>query len=150
MLSKEEMHKEYLRQAVTLAQKNKAQGGRPFAAVLVKDGKVLSTGVNELIKTHDASSHAELVAIRSATINQKNVNLEGCTIYASGHPCPMCLALILMTNIESVFYAYDNQDAEPYGLSSEQTYKKLGINKENVPFPLTKLDVGITAEDVYK
>lgn len=144
------MHKEYLLQAVKLAQKNKAQGGRPFAAVLVKDGKVLSTGLNEMTKTYDASSHAELEAIRSATIKHKNINLEGSTIYASGHPCPMCLALILMTNIKSVFYAYDNNDAEPYGLSSEQTYKNLGIIKKNVSISLTKLDIGIAAQDVYK
>ena len=150
MISKNEMHREYLLQAVKLAQKNKAQGGRPFGAVLVKDGKVLSTGVNEMINSHDATSHAELEAIRSATKKQEDVNLEGSSIYASGHPCPMCLAAILMTNIKSVFYAYDNNDAEPYGLSSEQTYKKLGINKENVQIPLTKLDVGITAKELYK
>lgn len=142
-------HKEYLLQAVRLAQKNKEQGGRPFAAILVRDGEVIATGVNDMIKTHDASSHAELEAIRAATQNQKNINLEGSIIYASGHPCPMCLAAIIMTNVKSVFYAYDNSDAAPYGLSSESTYVKLGIETTKVSIPLTKLDVGVPVTDVY-
>ena len=142
-------HQEYLLQAVKLAENNKLQGGRPFGAVLVRDGKVLATGVNGMAKNHDVSSHAELEAIRSATQKLGSTNLEGCTIYASGHPCPMCLAAILMTNIKSVFYAFDNADAEPYGLSSELTYQKLGIMKEKVPVSLIKLDVGLTARDIY-
>lgn len=143
-------HKKHLRQAVELAQKNKNEGGRPFAALIVKDGRVVSTGINEMMKNHDASSHAELEAIRKASMSFKNVSLEGCSIYASGHPCPMCLAAIVMTNIKSVFYAFDNNDAEPYGFSSEETYKKLGIQKEKLPLSLEKLDVGIKAEEVYK
>ena len=148
--SKNNMHRDYLLQAVNLAKKNKSEGGRPFGAVLVKDGKVLATGINGMTKNHDVSSHAELEAIRSATQRQGDINLSGSTIYASGHPCPMCLAAILMTNIKSVYYAFDNADAEPYGLSSEETYKKLGIIKEKVPLPITRLDVGVTAGELYK
>lgn len=143
-------HREYLLEAIKLAQKNKSEGGRPFGAVLVREGKILSMGVNGMAISHDVSSHAELEAIRSATQIQKNVNLEDCTIYASGHPCPMCLAAIIMTNIKSVYYAFDNADAEPFGFSSELTYLKLGIVKEKVPLNLVKLDVGIDAKDVYK
>ncbi len=142
-------HQKYLIEAIQLAQKNKSEGGRPFGAVVVREGKILSIGVNGMARNHDVSSHAELEAIRSATQKQKNVNLEDCTIYASGHPCPMCLAAILMTNIKTVYYAFDNSDAEPYGLSSEQTYLKLGIVKDKVPLLLMKLDVGIAAKDVY-
>lgn len=143
------MHKDYLLQSVKLAQENKIQGGRPFAAILVKDEKVLTTGVNEMVQTHDATSHAELEAIRKATKKLKTSDLKGCIIYASGHPCPMCIAAILATNIDGVFYAYDNVDAEPYGYSSEQTYQKLGIKKELISIDLEKLDVGIPVEDVY-
>jgi guanine deaminase len=144
------MDKEYLLQAIELARKNKNEGGRPFGAVLVKDGKVLATGVNGMNKNHDVSSHAELEAIRSATQNLGDINLEGSIIYASGHPCPMCLAAIFMTNIKSVFYAFDNTDAEPYGISSDLTYKKLGIIKEKIPLPIIRLDVGVTADELYK
>lgn len=145
-----EMHQQYLRQAVAMAKQNRVEGGRPFAAILVKDGKILATGLNEMNKTHDASSHAELEAIRMATKNLGDVNLEGSVIYASGHPCPMCLAAIIMTNIKSVFYAFDNSDAEPFGFSSEATYQKLGIKKDLVRLELQKLDVGMSARELYE
>lgn len=144
------MHQQYLRQAVAMAKQNRVEGGRPFAAILVKDGKILATGLNEMNKTHDASSHAELEAIRMATKNLGDVNLEGSVIYASGHPCPMCLAAIIMTNIKSVFYAFDNSDAEPFGFSSEATYQKLGIKKDLVRLELQKLDVGMSARELYE
>jgi|SRR5690606_20735765 len=145
-----EMHQQYLRQAVAMAKQNRVEGGRPFAAILVKDGKILATGLNEMNKAHDASSHAELEAIRMATKNLGDVNLEGSVIYASGHPCPMCLAAIIMTNIKSVFYAFDNSDAEPFGFSSEATYQKLGIKKDLVRLELQKLDVGMSARELYE
>ncbi|HLW57537.1 MAG TPA: nucleoside deaminase [Bacteriovoracaceae bacterium] len=143
-------HHDFLLQAVKLAQENKAKGGRPFGAVLVKDGKVVATGVNEMLEKYDASSHAELEAIRTATTQLKNVSLNGCTIYASGHPCPMCLAAILMTKIEAIYFAYDNADGEPFGFSSEQTYKALGINRESLPIKIERLDIGIPVQDVYQ
>lgn len=144
-----DMHQHYLSQAVSMAKQNRVEGGRPFAAILVKDEKVLATGLNEMNQTYDASSHAELEAIRTATKQLGDVNLEGSVIYASGHPCPMCLAAIIMTNIKTVIYAFDNDDAEPFGFSSEATYQKLGIKKEMVRLELRKLDVGVSAKDLY-
>lgn len=142
-------HKDYLLQAVKLAKKNKADGGRPFAALLVKDGKILSTGVNGMLKSHDPSSHAEMEAIRSAAQEFKTFDFSGCTIYASGHPCPMCLSLILMSNVQSVYFAYDNTEGARFGLSTEATYNKLGVNLEKLPITFKKLDVGISVEEVY-
>ena len=115
----------WLRQALELARENAVKGGRPFGAVVVKDGKVIATGVNEILKTNDPTSHAELNAIRQASTVLGAPRLNGCAIYASGQPCPMCLAAIHMSGITSVTYAYSNAEGEPFGLSSAAVYDQL-------------------------
>lgn len=108
----------FLRQAIELAHANLKKGGRPFGAVVVKSGEVVAAGVNEIVGTNDPTAHAELTAIRAAARNLGAPSLEGCTIYASGHPCPMCMAAMRLAGVSEVFYAYSNDDAEPYGLST--------------------------------
>ena len=86
---------DFLKQAIALALGNVRQhGGRPFGAVLVRDDVVLATGVNEVMTSGDPTAHAEIQAIRAACRSIGNVRLDGCAIYASGHPCPMCLTAI--------------------------------------------------------
>ncbi|GAB2456205.1 MAG: nucleoside deaminase [Comamonas sp.] len=138
-----------LRQAVDLAHENRLRGGRPFGAVLAKDGAVLATGVNDIVHSHDPSTHAEMQALRAGTRAQASPSLAGCTIYASGHPCPMCLAALVMAGAEQVFYAFDNQDAAPYGLSSEGAYQRLRMPLSPPPLPLARLDTGISAAQLY-
>ena len=117
---------DYLQMAIKLAYDNVVErGGRPFGAVLVKDGAVLSTGVNDIIATGDPSMHAEMQAIRAAAATLNSARLDGCAIYASGHPCPMCLAAMHMIGISQVYYAYSNDDAEPYGLSTARIYAEM-------------------------
>ncbi|BCZ83074.1 tRNA-specific adenosine deaminase [Paraburkholderia terrae] len=115
----------YLAEAIELAYGNVEGGGRPFGAVIVKDGEVVATGVNEILHTNDPTSHAELNAIRAASQKLGSPNLAGCTVYASGHPCPMCLAAMRMAGIGEVFYAYSNEDGAPYGLSTAAVYADL-------------------------
>lgn len=138
-----------MRQAVQLAHENRLQGGRPFGAVLVRDNQVIATGINEIVQSHDPSTHAEMQAIRSATRALGNPSLAGCEIYASGHPCPMCLAALVMTGVEKVFFAFDNNDAAPYNLSSEGTYQRLRLSLNPPPLPITRVDTGITAAQLY-
>ncbi|MCC7039943.1 MAG: nucleoside deaminase [Burkholderiales bacterium] len=134
----------FLTMAIELARNNVVDhGGRPFGAVLVKDGQVLATGVNEILATHDPSTHAELQAIREAAIKQRNPRLEGCVMYASSHPCPMCLSAIHMTGIREVYYAYSNEDGAAYGLSTANVYAEMAkpvaqqsIHVEYVPVRL--------------
>ena len=78
----------FLRDAIELARANLESGGRPFGAVIVKDGEVIATGVNDE-STNDPTAHAELTAIRAASRKLGSRNLEGCSVYASGHPCPI-------------------------------------------------------------
>ena len=120
------VNKDYLRMAVGLARNNVVDhGGRPFGAVLVKDGQVLATGVNEILATHDPSTHAEIQAIRAATAAQKNPRLDSCEMYASGQPCPMCLSLMHMVGIKAAYFAASNADGEAYGLSTARIYAEM-------------------------
>ena len=139
----------HMRQAVQLAHANQQRGGRPFGAVIVRDGAVIATGVNEIVQLHDPSAHAEMQAIRSATHLAQDPSLAGCTIYASGHPCPMCLAAIVMTGMERVFFAFDNVDAAPYGLSSEGTYQRLRLSLDPSPLPIVRVETGVSAAQLY-
>jgi tRNA(Arg) A34 adenosine deaminase TadA len=119
----------FLNQAVELARKNLDGGGRPFGALVVRDGEVLATGVNAILSTNDPTSHAELnairAAIRAASQRLGSPRLDGCTVYASGHPCPMCMAAMQMTGVREVVYAFSNEDGEPNGLSTASVYTEL-------------------------
>lgn len=115
----------YLHQAIELARQNIAEGGRPFGAVVVRDEQVIATGVNEIHRSHDVTDHAELLAIRAAARGHGPEALHGSTVYASGHPCPMCLAAMRIAGVASVVYAYSNEDGEPYNLSTAQVYEDL-------------------------
>lgn len=108
---------DYLRQAIQLAFDNIARGGRPFGAVVVKDGKVIATGVNEVTVTNDPTAHAETMALRAASRALGTPDLTGCAVYASGQPCPMCMAGMRLSGVEQVIFAHSNEDGEPYGLS---------------------------------
>ncbi len=115
----------FLGQAIALARANIGDGGRPFGAVLVRDGKLVATGVNRIHATNDPTAHAEMTAIRAASQQLGSPNLSGCEVYASGHPCPMCLAAMRMAGVGKVVYAYSNEDAEPFGLSTAAVYDDL-------------------------
>ncbi len=115
----------FLCEAIELAHANIARGGRPFGAVVVNNGEVIASGVNEIHSTNDPTAHAELTAIRAASRKLGSPNLEGCAVYASGHPCPMCMAAMRMAGVGEVAYAYSNEDGAPYGLSTAAVYADL-------------------------
>lgn len=117
--------KHFLHQAVALARQNIAKGGRPFGAVAVRNGEVIAEGVNRMLETGDPTSHAELNALRAAAQRLGSPRLDGVAIYASGQPCPMCLAAMRMAGITEIAYAHSNADAEPYGLSTAAIYAEL-------------------------
>ncbi|MGE7467928.1 nucleoside deaminase [Bosea sp. NPDC003192] len=115
----------FLCEAIALAHANLENGGRPFGAVIVRDGEVIARGVNEILSTNDPTAHAELVAIRAASQVLGSPNLAGCAVYASGHPCPMCMAAMRLAGVGEVYYAYSNDDGAPYGLSTATIYADL-------------------------
>ncbi len=115
----------FLRQAIELAYANVEKGGRPFGAVVVKEGEVIAEGVNEIMESNDPTAHAELLAIRAASRRLGSASLAGCAVFASGHPCPMCMAAMRLAGVEAVTYAYSNEDGSPFGLSTAAVYADL-------------------------
>jgi len=142
--------KRFLCEAIELARDNVRKGGRPFGAVLVKDGEVIATGVNEIFATGDPTTHAELQAIRAASKVLGSPRLDGCVIYASGHPCPMCLAAMHLTGIRDVAYAYSNEEGAPYGLSTSAIYAEMTKPLAEQSLKVAHLPVRIAGEDPYE
>jgi tRNA(Arg) A34 adenosine deaminase TadA len=143
------MHDEYLRRAIEIAHQNVQLGGRPFGAVIVRAGQVLAEGVNQIAETDDPTSHAEMEAIRSACRAAQRARLEHAVLYASGHPCPMCLAAMHFAGIERAYYAYDQRSAEPFGLSTEALYAELRKPLEEQSLPLVCEPVRVPGIDLY-
>ncbi|MGM7637321.1 nucleoside deaminase [Bacillus sp. Hm123] len=122
---------QFMKRAVQLAIDNVHEGGQPFGAVLVHEQQIIAEGVNTLHKTYDISGHAELLAIRQAQEKLQTNNLSGYTMYASGEPCPMCLAAMYFAGIEKVYYCCSVEDAVNVGLAkSKEIYLNLQKNKE--------------------
>ncbi|MDU0339724.1 nucleoside deaminase [Bosea rubneri] len=130
---------DFMREAVALARDNALQGGRPFGAVLVRDGVVVARAVNRIHETNDPTTHAELEAIRQASAALGSPRLDGATIYASGHPCPMCLAAMHMTGVKAAFFAYSNEDGEDFGLSTAKIYAEMAREPQAQSLPLRPL-----------
>ena len=114
---------EFMDEAIKLSEKNldKNYGG-PFGACVVKDGKIIGKGINQVIKDNDPTAHAEIVAIRNACKMFKSYDLSGCQLYTSCHPCPMCLSAIIWSNIKTVYYANTKEDADNIGFRDELIY----------------------------
>lgn len=115
----------FLQQAIELAYANAQRGGRPFGALVVRNGQVIAQAVNEIMTTNDPTAHAELLAIRAASQHLGSASLAGCSVFASGHPCPMCMAAMRLAGIKEMTYAYSNEDGAPYGLSTAEIYADL-------------------------
>jgi guanine deaminase len=140
----------FLCEAIDLARENLRNGGRPFGAVVVKDGAVIATGVNEVTTAQDPTAHAELQAIRAASRALGSLRLDGCAIYASGQPCPMCLAAMHVTGVSEVTYAYSSEDAEPYGLSRADIYAEMAKPLAQQSIKATYLPVRPDGSDLYE
>ena len=129
---------QHLQRAIQLAQTNVAQGGRPFGAVLTQGGEVLVEAVNEIHLTQDPTAHAELLAIRAAS-QQLGTRLDGCVIYASGQPCPMCLSAMYLCGVSRVVFAASNDVAAPFGLSTAAIYQQLALPLAEQKLPVQHL-----------
>ncbi len=106
----------FMARAIELSIENVRSGrGGPFAAVVVKDGKVIAEGTNRVTATNDPTAHAEVVAIRQACQALGSFQLAGCEIYTSCEPCPMCLGAIYWARPARVYYANSAQDAAAIG-----------------------------------
>lgn len=118
-----------MKRAVELAAKNAQEGGRPFAAVLMKDDKIVAEGANELHKKYDISGHAGITTIRKAQEELKTLNLSGYTMFTSSYPCPMCLEAIKFSGITDIYYCESSAENP---VESYENMLESGADKELV------------------
>ena len=127
--------KRFMQQAIDLSIENVANGGGPFGAVIVRDGEVIATGVNRVTANNDPTAHAEVSAIRAACQKEGYFKLEGCTIYTSCEPCPMCLSAIYWAGLSRICFANTKKDAEDINFGDKFIYEEIErpIDKRTIP-----------------
>lgn len=122
---------QFMKEAIRLAAMNMQNGhGGPFGCVIVKDGKIISSAFNEVLKNNDPTAHAEIVAIRRACTSLNTYQLDGCEVYTSCEPCPMCLGAIYWSRPSKVYYAASRVDAAKAGFDDNHIYDEF-----NLPLP---------------
>ncbi|WP_055108742.1 nucleoside deaminase [Paenibacillus ihumii] len=132
----------FLQQAIDLARSNVMEkGGRPFGAVIVRNGEIIAAGVNTVLETKDPTDHAELRAIREASRVLGSELLSDCEIYASGEPCPMCQGAIGRADLKAVYYASPKEAAMkanivPAGSNQNVPYQYVEMANGSEPFEL--------------
>jgi len=126
-----ESHQKFMRRAMALAQNGiDANNGGPFGAVVVKGGEIIGEGCNRVTSTNDPTAHAEIVAIREACTNLNSFQLEGCEIYTSCEPCPMCLGAIYWARPARMFFACTREDAANAGFDDDFIYEEIALPPE--------------------
>ena len=145
--------KEFMQQAVeaALTGMNNNDGG-PFGCVIVKDGKIVGKGHNKVTSTNDPTAHGEVMAIRDACKNLNTFNLEGCELYTSCEPCPMCLGAIYWARLEKVYYGSTQVDAANIGFDDQFIYDEIPLPyaERRIPFIQIARDVAIEPFNQWK
>ena len=117
-----------MREAIRLSIQMMRRGkGGPFGAVVVRNGKVVGRGSNQVTSTNDPTAHAEILAIREACKRLKTFQLDDCELYTSCEPCPMCLSAIYWARLGRVFYANTRQDAARIDFDDEFIYREVAL-----------------------
>jgi tRNA(Arg) A34 adenosine deaminase TadA len=138
--SQEEIDKKFMRKAIALAKRGmESNEGGPFGAVVVKDGKVIGVGTNKVTSTNDPSAHAEIVAIRDACHTLNSFQLDGCVVYCSCEPCPMCLGALYWARPDRIVFACDRFDAADIGFDDKFIYEEINKPFDSRSIPTTKL-----------
>lgn len=142
MATDKAVHEGFIRRAIELSAKASLEYGTGgvFGAIIVKDGKIISEGMNRVVASHDPTWHGEMEAIRLACITLQSFKLPGCILYTSAEPCPMCMATCYWAGIEEVYYAATVEDAFKYGnFDDRPIYEQLALPKEQRSIKLTQL-----------
>ncbi len=131
---------EFMREAIRLSLEGSQSGkGGPFGAVIVKEGKIVGRGYNQVIKTNDPTAHAEIVAIRDACYHLQSFHLDGSIIYTSCEPCPMCLSAIYWARIEKIVFANTRNDAAAIGFNDAYIYDEVSLPLHERQIPTQQL-----------
>ncbi len=126
-----EADRRFMEMAIRLSEENVDTGGGPFGAVIVKDGEVIATGTNRVVPNSDPTAHAEVTAIRNACRKLGKFKLDGCTIYSSCEPCPMCLSALYWAGVERICYGNTKDDAKAIDFDDSFIYDQLELAYED-------------------
>lgn len=129
----------FMRRAIALSCQGVAEGGGPFGAVVVKDGRIVGEGRNAVVPSRDPTAHAEVVAIRAACATLGTHDLSGAVIYTSCEPCPMCLGAVWWARIAEIVYGNDRADAAAIGFDDAAIYDEVCLPIPARRLPLRRL-----------
>lgn len=130
----------FMQQAILLAKEAVRSGtGGPFGAVVVKDGEIIGRGQNRVLTSNDPTAHAEVSAIRDACQQLEHFQLEGCTVYTSCEPCPMCLGALYWARPARIVYACSREDAASIGFDDHFIYKELELPMDKRSIPIHQI-----------
>ena len=122
------MKKKFMREAIRLSVQMMRRGkGGPFGAVVVRDGKIVGRGCNQVTSTNDPTAHAEIVAIRDGCKRLKTFVLDDCDLYTNCEPCPMCLSAVYWARIGNVFYGNTRKDAACIAFDDDHIYHEVAL-----------------------
>lgn len=140
----------YMQEAIALADRaiNNNEGG-PFGCVIVKDDNIVGRGNNKVTSNNDPTAHAEIVAIREACKNLGTFQLEGCELYTSCEPCPMCLGAIYWARPEVIYYANSKEDAKEAGFDDSMIYEEMKCDLKDRKIPIIRIDAK-NAKDAFE
>lgn len=134
------MDEDFIMKAIRLAAGKSAEGTcGPFGAVVVRDGRVVGEGWNRVVETSDPTAHAEIVAIRAACRTLGTHQLNGCVLYCSCEPCPMCLSAIYWARLDTVYYACSSADAAAAGFDDSIIYTEIALPAGRRALRMTQL-----------
>jgi tRNA(Arg) A34 adenosine deaminase TadA len=131
----------FMRRAIELCREGLRRGdGGPFGAVIVRDGAIVGEGCNQVLLRNDPTAHAEIVAIRDAAKKLSKYWLQGCEIYTSAEPCPMCLGAIYWARLSRIYYANSIEDADKVGADDLRFYKEFAKPSDQREVPMVHVD----------
>jgi guanine deaminase len=140
-------HARWMDEAVALARTGmREQGGGPFGAIIVADGKLVGRGWNQVTRLLDPTAHAEISAIRDACRALQRFELRGCVLYSSCEPCPMCLAAIYWARLDRVYYASTRSDAAGIGFDDDFIYQQIPLELAARSLPMVQLPTPAAAD----
>jgi guanine deaminase len=126
----------FMRAAIRISlTKMRANCGGPFGAVVVRKGRIVGRGWNQVTSTNDPTAHAEVTAIRDACRRLHTFQLDGCELYTSCEPCPMCLAAIYWARCRQVYYGNTRRDAARIQFDDDFIYREMArpISRRKIP-----------------
>ena len=145
------MSNKFMTRAIELSIKSVNNGTGPFGAVIVKNNQIISEGFNTVTLANDPTSHAEIAAIRIACKDLNNFSLEGCDLYTTCEPCPMCLSAIYWARLNKVYYANTRSDAQKIDFSDALIYEELNktIKERKIPMHQMMRDEALKAFELW-